>query len=341
MKLRNYLCLFIFTLLSWSYLFATDLKVRITAQGSPLGYSYISVNGEVKATADSMGVAMLPVATLKVGDKIAASFVGFNGAEVTFDSKAEQSKELVINLTNDFTLDEVVVKRNVNKMYDKYIKKWRPSHDYQKAYVIEFNEVATNSKSCNGTVSLMYDFRRKKMSEPMRLFYRCLDFKAQGDTTNIINNIAFAHYYYLNRFDLLDQYFRRTSQGVEGVDVSYGYLGIIDNYKAFTLNISTEGYNGQYIAYFDKVENTIKRIENNILGYDKNGKIISQNKIELEMGLIDGMFTITSFKDTSIDFKNNKKSETNASVTSVYDIERSLYRNFEKYFVEFERFIIN
>jgi len=120
MRKINFLCLVAFLALFSSNLLAKDLKINVTAQGSPLGYSYIYVNGEIKTTANSMGVALIPLMFLNEGDIISASFVGFNSVKVIFDSNAASKKEITLNLTSDFTLDEVVVKTDLGKFYKKF-----------------------------------------------------------------------------------------------------------------------------------------------------------------------------------------------------------------------------
>lgn len=343
MKQIKFFTLVAFIALFSNNLFAKDLKVKVTALGGSLGYSYVYVNGDIKAVADSTGVALIPMGWLEIGDAISASFVGFNGAETIFDSKIEKVGEIALNLTTDFTLDEIVVKSDVNAIYKEHTKKWQTSRAWRTQYNIKFNTskyIDSVSTKSSGVVSLLYDFRRKKMSDPIRLFYNCLGFEAKGDTTNVINNLAYSHYRHIRNLRWLDSSFRNMYKGTKEIYIKYGHLGIVDNYRAFTIIRGGAQYSGQYIIYFDKDSGNIVRVEFVALEYDENEKILSKHTSELELGLIDEKFTITSFKDVIENYDENKKFIAECSIT-IEKIKKANYRKFQKRFVEMSRLIVD
>lgn len=343
MRRIKILCLVALSVLVSNNLFAYDLKIKVTALGGSLGYSYVYVNGDIKAAADSTGVAFIPLSWLKIGDVVSASFVGFNGAETVFDSKLQKTKEVTLNLTTDFSLDEIVVKADVSTLYENYTKKWEVSRGWRTQYNIKFDAstwVDSVSSKSSGEVSLLYDFRRKKMSEPARLFYNCLAFEAKGDTTNVINNIAYSHYLNIRSFTWLDYAFRNSYRGGEGETIKYGYMGILNNFRAFSISQSNDSGSGQYILYFDKDSGDIMRITYIALKYGENKEVVREFKSEFELGIFHKALTITSFNDTIKYFDDNKKSTIKSLIMSTEQIKKANYRGFERKFVEMKGMIL-
>ena len=340
MKLLNYVCFVIILVLCSNDLFAKDLKIKVAALGSPLAYSYIYVNGDAKAVADSTGVATIPLTWLEAGDVISASFVGFNGAETIFDSKTDVVNGIVLNMTTDFTLDEIVVKADVNKLYNKYTKKWGTVNLYLKLFALEFDMTKSTdivNQKANGVTLMSLDFRRKKMSDPIRYFYQALDTKMEGDTINSINNLAHIFNFHHRNFRKLDLLFRKEVGG----SGNYGYMGIVDNYRAFTFSNSDEFSSGQYILYFDKDSGIIKKAVHISLVYDEDKNIILQSKGELEIGFIEDVMAIAAIVHTTEDFEKGVKYVMNITNTSISDINKKVYyRSFDKSYVEHSRLII-
>lgn len=246
-------------------LFAQNLKVKVTTMGEPLGYSYVYINGDAKAVADSMGVAYIPMSWIEHGDTISASFVGHEGADAIFNSQAETTKVINIDLKNDFTLDEVVVGVSVSELYKKFIKKrryssWGIRYDMKFDITKQSNLVDSTS---SGDISLLYSTNR--------LYYRDTNFKADGDTLmvidfqgidtlNIVDYIVSKHLLWGNELMAFDWMFREPNFDFWKCEVTFGYRGITDGYRLFTKTFHCSKFTLQIMYYFEKKGGKISHI---------------------------------------------------------------------------------
>ena len=364
MKQFILLCLTAILVLFSNNTLAKDLKINITALGSPLAYSYVYVNGDAKAVANSMGVASIPLSWLDEGDVISASFVGFNGAETVYNSEISTLNEITLNLTTNFVLDEVVVNADIGKIYRKFIKKWTTEFR-QKDFKMVFNvskHIDSVDLKCSGQTVLTYAFRSDSLyntldkgkrikrqtfyplspRDTIRRVYKEIDYVTIGDTMNVINNIAYSHHFHLTSFNGIDNKFRMQSPPQDTSLLSYytppevvkyAYLGIIDGYRAFTISEGDDISGGQYIFYFDRNNGVIKKIKNVTLVYNANKEIIRKYASELDMGYIKRSVTIISFKDITENFETKNNFVVEGSIKSVKNTKK---KNMNYYSEEFK-----
>lgn len=101
---RNLFCLLLFSLLSITVLAQTKVNGKITGpDGKPLSGATVSVNGTSQGTTDNTGSFSV---TVKNGDQISISMIGYETATAIFSGQSSLDLELRADVSG---LNEVVV----------------------------------------------------------------------------------------------------------------------------------------------------------------------------------------------------------------------------------------
>ena len=103
-------------------LLSQDLKVIVRMNDELLYMAYVLVNGRQVALTDSLGVAYIDTERLKNGDEISAVYIGTSGPSFSYNRELRQSGVCVIEMTPEFSLDEVVVRSDLTgwDIFKKY-----------------------------------------------------------------------------------------------------------------------------------------------------------------------------------------------------------------------------
>ena len=316
MKHVNFLAILITLIFSSNTLFAQELKITVKSLEEPIGHSYIYINGELKESANFEGVAYFPKSWLTIGDTISASFVGFEGAGVVYDEKIKNLSEVTISLSNNFILDEIVVESKIDaqKMYKKLTKSFS-INSYKKLFTMNFDVImrtdTTETKS-EGEASMMFKYTYGKGG--VKHSYKCPEFKAVGDTTNIIHILAKSYANNLYHTARADAVFR--GYNIYNVKSKITYVGVEDDYRVFTYSSTNEYYSGQYTYYFDKDSGIVKKALFHVL-INKDGIIVDEYKYEYVFATIDDVLTISNYNGTYRNLENNFERKVNIHTTSV------------------------
>lgn len=232
--------------------FSKALKVKVISMGEPLAYSYISINGDVKTIADSLGFATLPMSWLNVGDTISASFVGYNAKVSIFDASIKEEGVIRLDLTADFTMEEVVVKIDIERLYKKHTRVGQFYH-WGVTYDTKFNYTLKNEgeivKKDSGNLYFTYPYKTEEGNwRNVIQAYAYPNSNVEKDSSFISKLIVSVHFPIAHD----SRFYNYILRGKAYNKRTLGYRGIIDNCRVFTAITKTEEKTTQIICYFDK-----------------------------------------------------------------------------------------
>lgn len=306
-------------------LHAENFTVKVKFDNNePAGYAYVYLNNKIITTADSVGVALIPIDTINSGDTISASFVGYRNESVCITKKIKQKSECDIVLVRNYTLDEVVVTTNVDAetLYKKYAAKTPFYHygsinDLKYKYTIKRNNGVVSSG--DGDLSLIYVYKpiAKDNRRPIKGAYSYPDANVKDETSFEKQLIASVHH----NISSTSQYYNSMFKGLYGRAKTLKYNGISNNCHVFTSVTINKKSKTQIVCFFEKETRLLSHFELSMIDYDDNGNVViaKESKFDVDrkrLNIIANEYFITNIKEvtrykdieltTEIDINNRK-----------------------------------
>jgi len=102
---------------------AQNFQLKVVSENAPLPYAYVYINGRIFCSADSLGIAFIPVSSLKLGDTLSSSFIGADNNFVIYDNDMAIKGMQTIILKENLSLDGVIVLANdkSKEYFRKYV----------------------------------------------------------------------------------------------------------------------------------------------------------------------------------------------------------------------------
>ncbi len=123
--MKRVLTLVLYILLGYTLLNAQIFTLKVVSEDGPLPCAYVFINGRAYCSADTTGLAKIPLSLLNNGDTISVSFVGAKDNFIIYDKKIIQKDEYTITLEQKQQLRDIVVQSKNRSMeyYRKYVNK--------------------------------------------------------------------------------------------------------------------------------------------------------------------------------------------------------------------------
>lgn len=98
---------------------AQNIRVKVVNDSEPLPYAYIFINNKITTTTDSIGVALIALKKLTIGDTISASYIGTAPSYVVFDGQS--SYQITLSESFAYDIEQVDIVPDIEKMFRKKV----------------------------------------------------------------------------------------------------------------------------------------------------------------------------------------------------------------------------
>lgn len=257
-------------LLGNSFLIAQNFKLKVISDNAPLGYAYVYINGRAYCSADSAGVALIPVSLLKLGDTLSVSFVGAKDNYLIYSNKIAHKGESSINLEQSLNLSDVVVTSygDSKKLFKKYV------NIYKIAYMnYELNgDFILNTMSDVVSQKIQGTFKHQLVPDIYRIRTgdTGLSIETDSDTSGLKLKFDF---FSLITFARIAVNF--PNQSIFPNSAIINYKGESNGERVFFItlrveNLKTDLQSHQTLIFVNKKTRNITHAKNIVLGYNGN-----------------------------------------------------------------------
>ena len=180
---------------------AQSFEVKVRMNDRPVNLAYVTVNEKAAGMTDETGSFQLNAATLQEGDRISASYIGANGTVVIYSPRVARSGSCTIELTPDFSLDEVVVLGEIDgwDVFRKYTNIpliYEKRHDTKLDFVFTHRIPDRGERTIKGEV-LMNRENSNIVKWNYDRFAQNLEIQTPDDTTGIRQQLLTELYFTL------------------------------------------------------------------------------------------------------------------------------------------------
>jgi len=218
-----------------SFVIAQNFKLKVISDNAPLGYAYVYINGRAYCSADSAGVALIPISLLKLGDTLSASFVGSKDNSLIYSNKVAHKGESSINLEQSLNLNDVVVTSygDSKKLFKKYVNIYQ-SADWNYELRGDFI-LKTTSDRIHQTIQgsfkhqLIPDLYRIETGETG------LEIDIKSDTAGYIPNLNFFYFFSYARIAI-----KFSKRSISANNFIINYKGEVNDERVFFVTFRLE-----------------------------------------------------------------------------------------------------
>jgi len=307
--------LFFILSITYSGLFAQEnnFRISVVSNKDPLGYAYVFINNKVFGSADSLGIALIPVSQLKIGDTVSVSYLGMGKSFVIFDRKLCSNPIYKFNLKSNLELSEILIIGDVVKFFKKNVEpQYTLCSNHKFTMNFDVKRSLNNVETFNATGTIKIAF------SPSMKNFRCLNINSVADSSYIVLPVVEA----LSRglgSSAMTNYFSSWKEHIE-----LKYLGVEGENRIFTWfffeTASRKGI-GQILIRANKQTKKIVNIEDYwIFQYNGHG-IRTSGKYDLSVDKKQQYQVLKNIKyETQVDSSGYK------TIISLSDIDVRPYK---------------
>jgi hypothetical protein len=255
----------LFSLLFAIQLSAQPLRVSVRDANEPLPYANIYLNGTYLMSADLDGVAQIKEGSLKVGDVISSSYLGYAPASVVYDEaiRATGLCTLVHEKEQVYEVEEVVVAGGGMNGWDAFQKYVNPKETPRGRYVVNGDFAAQIRLPDNTVRTISGDFLLSDQNYQRDITTTLVKLNTLSDTTAIsrklTHDVSFA-VMSANGFVRRLNYIHNSPRERKNPYRTLIYLGLRDGKRHFTFTYISPEIEGTNQAFL-QVDGESKFVE--------------------------------------------------------------------------------